>query len=182
MPLQRLADTSVVEVPSGRRVELAPLRAEHLDALWWLFSDVVAGGHGYPQTPPLTRAVFEDTWVRPVTVVVGAVIDGELVGAYYLKPNQPGLGAHIANAGYVVDRACRGEGIGTLLVTDSIERAPLAGFDAIQFNFVFASNPARAMYERLGWREIGRVPDAVPLPDGGRQDAVIYWRSVASRA
>jgi hypothetical protein len=65
------------------------------------------------------------------------------------------------------------------LVTDSIERAPLAGFDAIQFNFVFASNPARAMYEWLGWREIGRVPDAVPLADGGRQDAIIYWRSVA---
>jgi hypothetical protein len=38
---------------------------------------------------------------------------------------------------------------------------------------VFASNPARALYEELGWSEIGRIPDAV---DG--EDAVIYWRRV----
>ena len=55
------------------------------------------------------------------------------------------------------------------LVLDSIERAPRHGFDAIQFNLVFASNPARRLYEELGWREIGRVPEAV---DG--EDAVIY--------
>jgi hypothetical protein len=96
-----------------------------------------------------------------------------------LKPNQPGLGAHIANAGYVVDRAERRAGIGRLLVGDSVVRAPLVGFDAIQFNFVFESNRARPMYEQLGWREIGRIPDAVPGPEGhARQDALIYWRAV----
>jgi hypothetical protein len=47
------------------------------------------------------------------------------------------------------------------------------GFDAVQFNLVFASNPARSMYTELGWREIGRIPEAV---DG--EDAVIYWRRV----
>ena len=67
-------------------------------------------------------------------------------------------------------------------MADSVERAPLAGFDAVQFNFVFASNPARSMYEQLGWREIGRVPDAVPDPRGGRQDAIIYWRAVGATA
>jgi len=47
------------------------------------------------------------------------------------------------------------------------------GFDAVQFNLVFASNPARSLYERLGWVEIGRIPEAV---DG--EDALIYWRRV----
>jgi hypothetical protein len=47
------------------------------------------------------------------------------------------------------------------------------GFDALQFNLVFESNPVRSMYERLGFSEIGRVPKAV---DG--EDAVIYWRSL----
>ena len=41
----------------------------------------------------------------------------------------------------------------------------------MQFNLVFAGNPARRLYERMGFREIGRVPEAV---DG--EDAVIYWR------
>ena len=133
----------------------------------------MAAREGYPQAPPLTRDVFEETWLAHTTVVVVARSEGRVAGAYYLKPNQPGRAAHIANAGYVVDREFRGLGVGRLLVQDSIERAPTMGFDAIQFNLVFESNPARRLYEELGWREIGRVPDAV---DG--EAAIIYWRAV----
>jgi len=96
-----------------------------------------------------------------------------LVGAYYLRPNFVGRAAHIANAGYVVDAPHRNRGIGRLLLEDSAWRAPLLGFDAIQFNLVFESNPARRLYEQLGWRQIGGVPDAV---EG--ENAVIYWRRV----
>jgi hypothetical protein len=177
--MQHAGEEAIHSLKDLRTVKIGPLPADRIDELFLLFSDVVARGDGYPQQPPLTRTVFEDTWVRPVTLVVGAVVPPRLVGAYYLKPNQPGLGAHIANAGYVVDRAERRAGIGRLLVGDSVVRAPLVGFDAIQFNFVFESNRARPMYEQLGWREIGRIPDAVPAPEGGgRQDALIYWRAV----
>lgn len=172
-----------IPLADGGSVSIGPIRATHVDALWVMFVDTVARGDGYPHAAPLTRDVFEQTWVRSVTMTIGAVIDDRLVGAYYLKPNQPGLGAHIANAGYLVDRSARGGGIGRLLVADSVDRAPLAGFDAVQFNFVFESNPARSMYEQLGWREIGRVPDAVPGPGpAGRQDAIIYWRAVGREA
>lgn len=168
-------EVRLVVTPDGTALELGPLGGERLDQLWWIFADAVTRGDGYPQTPPLTRAVFEDTWVRPVSLVVGAVAaGGRLVGAYYLKPNQPGLGAHIANAGYLVARDARGEGVGRVLVEDSIGRAPLLGFDAIQFNFVFADNPARSLYERLGWQVIGRVPNGA----GAGRDALIYWRAV----
>lgn len=178
--METLADAVVERTGSGVEVVLAPVGGARLDELWWLFADVVARGDGYPQLPPLTRAGFEDVWVRPVTVVVGATVDGCLAGAYYLKPNGPGLGAHIANAGYVVDRRRRGGGIGRLLVADSVARAPRAGFDAVQFNFVFASNPARAMYEELGWRQVGCIPDAVVRPGRAAEDALIYWRPVGT--
>lgn len=68
--------------------------------------------------------------------------------------------------------------IGRLLGADSAERDPLAGFDAVQFNFVFASNPARPLYEKLGWREVGRIPDAVVRAGRKPGDALIYWRRV----
>lgn len=140
--------------------------------LWAIFDDVVASGAGYPEAAPLTPERFEASWVEPPVVVV-ARIDGEVCGAYYLKPNFPGRAAHIANAGYVVDAARRGRGIGRRLVEDSIRRAPLAGFDAILFNLVFESNPARALYEELGWRAIGRIPRGVD-----DEPAIIYWRDV----
>jgi GNAT superfamily N-acetyltransferase len=168
-PLQERA----VVTPRGDDLVIGPIDDNDHEELFELFTDVVESGDGYPHAPPLTRGMFEATWVAPVTLAVVARLHQVLVGAYYLKPNFPGRAAHIANAGYVVARARRRRGIGRLLVEDSLWRAPLLGFDAIQFNLVFASNPARSLYEDLGWREIGRIPAAV---DGG--DAVIYWRRV----
>ncbi len=160
----------------GGVVDLGPIAAADHEQLFPIFAGVVAAGEGYPHAPPLTRESYEQTFVRPVTIVVAARVDGAVAGAYYLKPNFPGRAAHIANAGYVVASGFRSRGIGRLLVVDSISRAPLVGFDAIPFNLVFASNPARAMYRDLGWNEVGVVPEAV---DG--EDAIIYHRFVGRR-
>jgi GNAT superfamily N-acetyltransferase len=154
-------------------LEITPLVAGDAEHLFDLFARVVGAGEGYPHAAPLTHDVFHDTWIHHTSVVVCARLDGRLVGAYYLKPNQPGRASHIANAGYITDSAVRGRGIGRRLVTDSITRAPQYGYDAIQFNLVFESNPARAMYEELGWQQIGRVPRAV-----NGEPAIIYWRDV----
>jgi len=171
-PYHEVSHEVTDDVSSG--VTIGPIRDDEVGALFELFSRIVAALEGYPHAPPLTRAAFDATWVDPVTVVVAARSErGELAGAYYLKPNSPGRAAHIANAGYLVDAPWRGQGIGRRLVEDSIERAPTVGFDAIQFNLVFESNPARRLYEELGWAQIGRVPRAV---DG--EDAIIYWREV----
>lgn len=165
--------TRDVTTSSGDVVSVGPITSSEVDDLFVVFGGVVAAGEGYPHRPPLTRADFESTWVTTVSVVVAARCGGRLCGAYYLKPNFAGRAAHIANAGYLVEASFRGRGIGRALLEDSIWRAPLIGFDAIQFNLVFESNPARALYEELGWVEIGRLPEAV---EG--ETAVIYWRKV----
>jgi GNAT superfamily N-acetyltransferase len=168
-------DRVTVTTARGDVLALGPITIEEAEQLFVVFADVVARGDGFPQSAPLTREVYEATWVRPVSIVVAArpSAGDELLGAYYLKPNFVGRAAHVANAGYVVAAAARGRGIGRALVSDSVWRAPLLGFDAIQFNLVFASNPARSMYAELGWSEIGCIPAAV---DG--EDAIIYWRRV----
>ena len=132
---------------NGDELAIGPLLLGESDQLFGLFAEVVAAGEGYPQSPPLTRDEFDATWVRPVTLVVGArqVTGGPLLGAYYLKPNFPGRAAHVANAGYVVAAASRGRGVGRALVEDSIWRAAAVGFDALQFNLVFETNPGRKL-------------------------------------
>jgi GNAT superfamily N-acetyltransferase len=167
-----------VRTRTGREIEIGPLRTTEVERLFALFAEIVESGDGFPQAPPLTREVFEATWMRSTSAVIAARTGGdtsELLGAYYLKPNFAPRAGHIANAGYAVAREGRGAGIGRALIEDSIARAPHHGFRAIQFNLVFASNPARRLYEELGWIEIGRIPDAV---DG--DEAIIYWRSVAT--
>lgn len=154
-------------------VQIGPLLDGEARALYEIFALAVGAGEGYPQYAPLTWHDFAELWLGHTTAVLVARLAGAVIGGYYLKPNQPGRGGHIANAGYVVATSARGRGVGRSLVLDSITRAPRYGFDAIQFNFVFASNPARPMYEELGWREIGRVPRAVD-----DEPAIIYWRDV----
>jgi ribosomal protein S18 acetylase RimI-like enzyme len=43
----------------------------------------------------------------------------------------------------------------------------------MQFNLVLKSNPARRLYEELGFQVVGRVPGAIE-----REDALIYWRAL----
>lgn len=163
-----------VETSGGLVVVLETAREEDRGELFELFEGIVARGEGFPQASPLSESAFDAAWGAGVTAVVIARLDpasADLVGAYSLKPNFPGRAGHIANAGYVVDGRWRGRGVGRALVEDSIVRARQLGFDAMQFNLVFESNPARRLYEELGFVVTGRVPDAV---DG--EDALVYWR------
>lgn len=156
----------------GAELALSDAGPADLDDLYAAFARVVAAGEGYPQPPgPLAEGDFREYWLEKKSAVVVARHAGTLVGSFYLKPNFPGRAAHIANAGYFVVDELRGRGVGTALVVDSLAEARRLGFDALMFNLVFASNPARRLYERLGFEVIGRIPEAV---DG--EDAVIYWR------
>jgi ribosomal protein S18 acetylase RimI-like enzyme len=161
-----------ISTATGLTLEVDGIRADDVAELYQAFAAVVAAGEGYPQPPgPLSMEEFADYWMDHQSLVAVARLGGRLVGSYYLKPNFPGRAAHIANAGYFVVPERRGQGVGQALVEHSFAEARALGFDAMQFNLVFASNPARRLYERLGFEVVGRVPEAV---DG--EDAFIYWR------
>jgi len=155
-------------------IEIRPFAAADEDEFFAAFELIVNEGEGFPLAAPLTRATCNDYWFGPDTAVWVVRVDGTLAGGYYVKPNFVGRAAHIANAGYFLVQAHRGSGLGRRMVIHSLDEAPRLGFDALQFNLVFASNPARQMYRELGFQEIGVIPAAV---DG--EDAVIYWRSLA---
>ena len=154
-------------------VEITPVTVADHDALFDAFCEIVAVGDGFPQGPSVTRPDFDDYWIDHSSAVLAARSGTALIGAYYLKPNYVGRAAHIANAGYFVRAPHRGVGVGRALVEHSLVEARRLGFDAMVFNLVFASNPARGLYRRLGFAEVGAIPRAV---EG--ESAVICWRSL----
>jgi ribosomal protein S18 acetylase RimI-like enzyme len=166
MTVSRITDRGVT-------VDLTAQSPGDVDELHDLFARIVTAGEGYPQDPaePVTRESFLSYWITPATAVTVARIDGALAGSWTMKPNGAGRAGHVANAGYIVDARFRGLGVGELLVRHSIEAGPALGFDALQFNLVFESNPARRLYERLGFEIVGRVPDVI---DG--EAVLLYWR------
>jgi ribosomal protein S18 acetylase RimI-like enzyme len=152
----------------------AAVHEDHRD-LHAAFSRLVADDEGYPHAPdrPLSREEFESYWIEPAShaFVARQLDDGALVGAYTMKPNGVGRAAHVANAGYFVVKEQRNRGLGEALLRHSMKVARAAGYDAMQFNFVFESNPARRLYERLGFEVVGRVPEVI---DG--EAVCLYWR------
>jgi GNAT superfamily N-acetyltransferase len=116
-------------------------------------------------------------WTAAPARAFVAELDGAVVATYSVRPNQPGLGDHVANAGYMVEPAARGQGIARVLCEHSMETARQAGFTAMQFNFVVSSNEgAVRLWQRCGFRIVGQVPGAFRHRERGPTDVYIMHR------
>lgn len=61
----------------------------------------------------------------------------------------------------------------------SLDRARVRGFRAMQFNFVVATNTgAVRLWERCGFRIVGRLPGAFEHPALGFVDALVMFRDL----
>jgi len=108
-----------------------------------LLQPVFRAGETFPHDQAITEEEARMSWVKQSEVVmVAADADGSLVGTYYLRPNSLSLGAHVANADYVVAERCRRKGIGSRLYQHSLQAARRLGFRAMQFNLVVSTNSA----------------------------------------
>jgi len=149
------------------------------DAIWEIFHEVMKAGDSYPFSPETTKEEAYDLWMAPHMLTYVAEDEGEIVGTYMLKPNQPGLGSHIANGSYMVRRDARGKGIGMALAEHSLVEAKKAGFIALQFNLVVSTNEAaKALWKKAGFEIIGTVPKAFNHKDLGLVDAHIMYKSL----
>ena len=105
--------------------------------------------------------------------------NGELVGCYYIQPNQRGGGSHVANCGYATATGLAGRGIATAMCEHSMRLACHRGYRAMQFNFVVSTNErAVRLWKRLGFEVVGRIPDGFNHPDLGLVDAFVMHRQL----
>jgi L-amino acid N-acyltransferase YncA len=146
-------------------------------AIWAIFRAVIAGGDTYAFAPDMPEADARRAWIGPGLATYVAERDGEIVGTYVLKPNQPALGAHVANAGYMVRPGLFGRGVGTAMAEHSLSEARAAGYRAMQFNAVVRTNTrAVALWRRLGFDVIGTVPEGFRHRELGYVDLLIMYR------
>ena len=149
------------------------------DAIWNIFQAVVAPGDTYVFDQQTPREEALTYWFRRDTHTYVAEIDGRVVGTYILKPNQPALGSHIANAAFMVSPAARGLGVGRRMGEHSLAEARRLGFRAMQFNFVVATNErAVRLWQAMGFSIAGRLPGAFAHPALGDVDALVMYRAL----
>jgi L-amino acid N-acyltransferase YncA len=152
-------------------------RAADFDAIWEIFSAVVAPGDTYtfePDTPP---HVARDYFLGPNMQSWVVEDEGRVLGVYKLIPNHGGLGSHVANASFMVHPDAHGRGAGRAMGEHCLEEARKAGYLAMQFNFVVSTNTAAvALWKKLGFNIVGTLPQAFNHQTLGLVDAYVMHR------
>lgn len=145
-----------------------------------VWNEVVEDGIAFPQTEILDRAGGEKFFSsQSYCGVAEDTESGEIVGLYILHPNNVGRCRHISNASYAVSSSSRGKGIGEMLVKDCLVQAKNCGFKILQFNAVVKTNTAaRRLYEKLGFVQLGTIPQGFLMKDGSYEDICPYYHMI----
>jgi ribosomal protein S18 acetylase RimI-like enzyme len=159
---------------------LRPFEPSDWPEVWAILRATFASGDTYAFAPDSTEEEIRRAWTEvPRATYVACDEAGRVVGTYFLKANQPGLGAHVANAGYVVAREAQGRGVAAAMCEHSQEEAIRLGFRAMQFNLVVATNErAVRLWQRLGFALVGTLPGAFRHQQLGYVDAHILFKQL----
>ena len=146
--------------------------------LWPILHAACLAGDTFAFAPESTEAEMRRAWVElPAATFVACSAAGSVVGTYFIKPNQPGLGSHVCNCGYLVAPEARGQGIASALCEHSQATAVALGFRAMQFNLVVVTNErAVRLWQRLGFAVVGTLPGAFRHHRLGFVDALVMYK------
>ena len=134
---------------------LAPLEMERADGFWRNVAEAVARGE---------RLLF-------VARDDGGRIQGTVQVVVGLPENQAHRGEIVK---LLVHRRARNGGIGEALMVAAEGEAAAAGKTLLTLDTATAA--AERLYQRLGWRRCGAIPDYAMNPDRSFCDTVVYWK------
>ena len=149
---------------------------EDAPSIWAMLEPVFRAGETYAIDPEISQADALAYWMAERCYI--AEDAGRALGTFYIQRNRPGGGAHYCNCGFVTSVSAQGRGVARAMLGHALSEAKDAGFEAMVFNFVVASNTrAVALWQDNGFVEIGRVPGAFRGANGDA-DALVMFRKL----
>jgi len=169
------------ERPPGAaaRVSIRPARPGDWPAMWSFMRGIVEAGETFSYDRDLPEDEARAIWLHgppggPLVAVAG---DGGVLGTATWGRNHGGGAAHIATASFMVDPAHAGRGVGRALGEHVLAAARAAGYTAMQFNAVVATNTAAvALWRSLGMEVLATIPDGFVHPERGPVGLHIMFR------
>ena len=153
--------------------------AQDFDQVWDIIKQVISTGDTYVFAPDSSREKMLDYWCGNDKHTFVATRAEQIVGTFFIKDNQPDLGAHVANASFMTLPSAARHGIGTAMGEFALEEAKRLGYKAMQFNIVVKSNAGTIrLWQKLGFEIIGEIPDAFNHSQIGLINAYIMWRKL----
>ncbi|TDC62633.1 GNAT family N-acetyltransferase [Streptomyces hainanensis] len=155
--------------------------ALHRDlSLCWIEVSNAGGAAGFPflpidesHTAPALRAIT-DTLSPTTSRLLTARLDDRLVGWLNVRRDPFALISHWGTLHHVQTLpTCQGRGIGTTLMNEA-RRVARDDMGLEQLHLAARGGAGlEEFYGRLGWKEIGRWPDALRLAPGDDRDEVL---------
>lgn len=150
---------------------------EDFPQIWTILQAVIRRGDTFAYALDTTPEQGFVIWMETPVATYVAEREGAIVGSYVLRRNQPGRGAHVANAGYMVSGSQRRGGVGRAMCLHSLDEAKAMGFRTMQFNLVVSTNTrAVALWESCGFRTLCELPDAFLHSELGFVSALVMHR------
>ena len=147
--------------------------------IWRIIEPVIRDGCTYTLPSDMTEEEGLRYWCGPTHEVFVAESGGEVLGTYFMKPNQSGGGSHVANCGYMTAQWAERRGVARAMCAHSLEYAKTRGYRAMQFNFVVSANErAVRLWQDFGFQVVGQLPGAFKHPRLGYVDALVMYRNL----
>jgi len=165
----------------GREVTFKELEERDLPEVVSALNSVIREGVYLTHDEEITDMDAELKWyqdhMKAGMNYLVARVEGEVVGGASIEPRR-GRESHVAVYGVFIKEGFRNLGIGTKLNQALIEIARKRGFKIMELAVLSSNTRASHVYEKCGFRKVGRVREGVKLPDGSYTDKLIMTLSL----
>jgi ribosomal protein S18 acetylase RimI-like enzyme len=118
------------------------------------------------------RSMFRQSWTRDQVALVA--VDGDrVVGQLQAAREENPVTCHVASLGMAVARDWRRRGVGSALMIEAIRWAREAGVEKLALSVYPDNDAGRALYEKFGFREEGRLTGHSKKAIGYRDEVVM---------
>lgn len=160
-------------------ITIRPTEKSDWPGIWAILEPVIRDGETYPLPRDMKEKAARAYWGSKLHTTFVAEDETGIIGNYYIRTNNSGGGAHIANCGYMVRADTQVKGVARALCAHSLQIARDQGYKGMQFNFVIASNErAIALWTKLGFKTVGTLPKVFDHPTKGYVDALIMFQAL----
>jgi ribosomal protein S18 acetylase RimI-like enzyme len=170
-----------ITLRDGTKVTIRPMEKGDAVELFGFFERVPKEDRLFLKDDVTDRGVIEE-WelsldygkVFPLVAIQSDIIVADAT----LHRRQGGWTSHIGKVRLVVDKAFRGKGLGSRMVQELINIAERAGLDKLVAEVMDTQEPAKAAFERLGFKEEAKLSNYVKDQAGKPHDLAIMVHDI----
>ena len=112
------------------------------------------------------RTWIENALTSPDKMMIACEMDGLIAGNCQIAFKSHARNRHRASLVIALRQKYWGRGIGTAMFTELIAAAKARGVTQLELDYVEGNDRGRALYEKMGFRPWGVLPDGIHQNDG----------------